>query len=291
MNFDIECVYVNIGLQQFVQVLQSTVEEALSSMTSTSGATDISMAKRFASVWIGVSGADGPNDIHTLISTLSPIFSIPPGNRLQVTNDAHLLASPLRMYQDLKSAVAVVAGTGSIVVSFTKDYEAVGHGPVPLKEITRVGGWGWILGDVGSGFEVGREAIREILMRADLASVNGPEVHPEDAEPPSLQSRILSHFNICSVPDIFGVIYAPDPPLADAAGFLSSSTPEMFPRERRLSTLTPLVFRSAFEDADELALTVVKRCAGGLAEQISLVLATPLSGYDIRRDHHINANK
>jgi len=266
-----------LGLQPFVSVLQSTVEKALSVATSESGPIDILTASRFASVWVGVSGVDSPNDIRTLTAALSSIFSIPPGNRLQVTNDAHLLASPLRMHRELKGAVAVIAGTGSIVVSFTKGDEvgSGGSGPAPLKEMARVGGWGWILGDIGSGFEVGREALREILARGDLASVSG---HPETATGSgnqSLQSRILSHFGISTVPDLFGVIYAPDPQPTGVSGTLTSPTTEALPRERRISTLTPLVFQSAFEDGDELALTVVKRCAGTLAHHIASVLASP----------------
>jgi len=262
-----------LGLEAFVKVLQTTVQKALYPATLPSGDVEsLPLYNKFASVWIGVSGVDSPNDVHTLTTALSPVFSIPSGNRLQVTNDANLLASPLNSHPELKSAVAIIAGTGSVVVSFARGEEQV-DGPTPLKEMARVGGWGWILGDVGSGFEIGRETIREILKRADRSTVEGFPVTSTD--PNSLQSRILSHFGITSVPDLFGVIYAPDPK-PDADGFNQHPT-SLVPRERRLSQITPLVFEAAFKDGDELALTVIRRCGVGFADIIASVLA-PTSG-------------
>ncbi|KAF8583835.1 hypothetical protein K439DRAFT_1411754 [Ramaria rubella] len=273
-----------LGLKLFIRELQATVEKALSSSDNLfSGGTDLSMVGRFTSVWIGVSGVDSPNDIQTLTAALSPMFDIPPGRRFQVTNDANLLASPLRSHPELQSAVAVIAGTGSVVISFSKteDQGSSGQGTTALfREMARVGGWGWILGDVGSGFEVGREAIREILTRADRLAVDG---YPAtDWNSKSLQSRILSHFGITTVPDLFGVIYAPDPLSASACSGDPSAHKEARPpeahstlslsRERRLSQLSPIVFQAAFEDKDELALTVLKRCAGNLAHIIASVL-------------------
>ncbi|KAF8526036.1 hypothetical protein BU17DRAFT_41342 [Hysterangium stoloniferum] len=261
-----------LGLQPFVKVLQSTVQNALHSATHPSGDIEsLTLNNKFASVWIGVSGADSPNDVHTLTTALSPVFSIPPGNRLQVTNDANLLASPLKSHPELKSAVAIIAGTGSVVVSFTRGEEQV-DGPTPLKEMARVAGWGWILGDVGSGFEIGRETIREILKRADRSTVEGlPATSPD---PDSLQSRVLSHFGVTSVPDLFGVIYAPDP-RPDADNNANQHPTSLVPRERRLSQITPLVFEAAFKNGDELALTVIRRCGEIFADIIASVLAPP----------------
>jgi hypothetical protein len=192
----------------------------------------------------------------------------------------------------LKSAVAVIAGTGSVVISFSRGdgHDSQTQGPTPFKEMARVGGWGWILGDIGSGFEVGRETIREILTRADQLAVYGQPPTTSSDSPRSLQSRVLEHFGVTVVPDLFGVLYSPDPVPPSLQTLLSKTTSDasltppphssateshptsLLPRERRLSQLTPLVFQAAFEDGDELALTVVQRCAGTLAHLIASVL-------------------
>jgi hypothetical protein len=46
-------------------------------------------------------------------------------------------------------------------------------------------------------------------------------------------------------------------------------------REKRLSSLAPLVFQAAFEDADPLALKVLRICAGILASEIIVLLGEP----------------
>lgn len=129
----------------------------------------------FAAIWAGCAGVDRPQDIADLTPLLSELFSIPssssppgcPGHssfipRLIIDNDTALLASPLHHHASLVgSAVVAIAGTGCIVVSFK---------PRPdggLECLGRAGGWGWLLGDEGSGFYIGREALRRILDGAD----------------------------------------------------------------------------------------------------------------------------
>lgn len=267
-----------LGLEAFVQVLQKTTQAALQvTVYPEHDPCSISPQGQFASVWIAVSGVDSPNDILSLNKALSPLFNIPPGNRLQITNDAHLLASPLNSHPELDHAVAVIAGTGSVVITFSKGVSE-DSGPAPLKEMARVGGWGWILGDLGSGFEIGKEAVREILARADTLSVQG-QVAGSISDPQSLQSRILAHFEITLVHDLFRVIYAPDPlPTMNGATHTDKRhSTALLVRERRLSQLPPIVFEAAFKHGDEVALTVVRRCANAFAQLIASTLR-PSSG-------------
>jgi predicted NBD/HSP70 family sugar kinase len=53
-------------------------------------------------------------------------------------------------------------------------------------------------------------------------------------------------------------------------------------REKRLSTLSPLVFEAAFTHGDPLALSVLRAVATGLADQIALMVRTT-DTQDIRR--------
>jgi len=224
--------------------------------------------------WVGVSGVDSPAAVETLTKALAPLLALPAAApHLIIANDTHLLASPLRLHSDIDTAVVTIAGTGSIAVSFR--IEQTGS----LQELGRVGGWGWLLGDEGSGYHVGREAIREILRRADRASlatttastasdVNTPVVISASPRP-TLQERIFSLFDITSPFDIFRVIYSPDPGQ-------DSTYPLTHPlskdRKHRIAQLTPIVFESAFTDGDELALTVLRISAGTLAIQIASLL-------------------
>jgi N-acetylmuramic acid 6-phosphate etherase len=61
---------------------------------------------------------------------------------------------------DIISAIVLVVGTGSVAMSYKrkgKEFERVG----------RVGGWGRLLGDEGSGYAIGREGIRRALKDCD----------------------------------------------------------------------------------------------------------------------------
>ena len=74
-----------------------------------------------------------------------------PGCRLSVVHDTRLVLAAA----GLDSGIALVAGTGSVA------YGRTANG----REAQR-GGWGWMLGDDGSGVWIAREAAREIMSRA-----------------------------------------------------------------------------------------------------------------------------
>ena len=213
----------------------------------------------FSAAWFGVSGADSPASIAKITPSLSALLAIPAGPRLVITNDTHLLAAPVRMYPDVSHAVTVIAGTGSNAVSFVEKDGVI-------EELARVGGWGWILGDEGGGFHVGRETIRQILMEEEKASIGA--LTPAES---NLRDRILERFGVKSVMEILGGVYLPDPPPNTGTSLL----PQDMTREKRLSSLCPLVFAAAFEDGDWLALRILGACASSLASQIAGLLAGP----------------
>ena len=59
----------------------------------------------------------------------------------------------------LEPAVAVIAGTGSAVLAGALDQGS-----------RRYGGWDYVLGDEGSGYALGREALRQVLLVAEGSS-------------------------------------------------------------------------------------------------------------------------
>jgi N-acetylglucosamine kinase-like BadF-type ATPase len=248
-----------LGLDAFLKciagITSSALSTALQSSVTITPATgpETSIAStppyNLRAAWLGVAGVDSPSAASLLLPHVSTLLSVPV-ERVIISNDTHLLAAPLRTLSDVRTAVAVVAGTGSTVVSFRE-----GTVNAPLEALARVGGWGWILGDEGGGFDVGRTAVRALLKQQDEGTTGVPVEHG------TLREKLLKNFGINEVMDLFGVLYAPD-----------STSP--LPRERRLSSLCPIVFEAAFEDGDSLAIGVVKDCAQKLAMQIIAVLRT-----------------
>ncbi|KAJ3514800.1 hypothetical protein NLJ89_g2156 [Agrocybe chaxingu] len=214
----------------------------------------------FEAAWFGVSGADSPIAIEKVALPLSKLLGLPNGPRLSVTHDSHLLAAPVRMHSDVTHAIVVIAGTGSVSVSF-KEVEG------GVEELGRVGGWGWLLGDEGSGFEVGRETLRHILTEFDKASVTASTV-PKS----SLINAIFEKFEIANIMEIFTKIYFQDPDPAPKVVPGEEKALRNLAREKRISSLPRLVFKAAFEDGDLLALKILKTTAGNLASQIAILL-------------------
>ena len=70
-----------------------------------------------------------------------------------------------------KEGVLIYAGTGAVAFTIGKNGETL-----------RIGGWGYLLGDEGAGYWMGREAIRAAMLFIDA------EVKPE---PKTLESQIL----------------------------------------------------------------------------------------------------
>lgn len=116
----------------------------------------------------------------------------------------------------------MIAGTGSVVVSFKK--KTLETGGQSITQLARAGGWGFMLGDDGAGFFAGREAVRQVLEKFEADSLWEPEEvdrhAPTPQSPPlvaeqkeTLTTLILAHFGLSSPDELFSVVYAPDPKL------------------------------------------------------------------------------
>ena len=100
-----------------------------------------------AQVYAGAGGIDTDDDAAALAALIAPHV---PGARITVVHDSRLLLAA----GGASTGVAVIAGTGS--AAWGKN----GRG-----EEARAGGWGYLLGDEGSGYWLGREAVRHSLRR------------------------------------------------------------------------------------------------------------------------------
>lgn len=86
----------------------------------------------------------------------------------------------------IDSVLVLVAGTGSIAMSYQRQGGA-------FERTGRIGGWGQLLGDDGSGYSLGREALRVALASSDtirLRKQAGKKSEPTN----ELSERIFDHF-------------------------------------------------------------------------------------------------
>ncbi|HXI95627.1 MAG TPA: BadF/BadG/BcrA/BcrD ATPase family protein [Candidatus Acidoferrum sp.] len=147
------------------------------------------------------------------------LVSLLPGCRISVVHDARLVLSAARVDE----GIALISGTGSV---------AYGRTAGGLE--ARAGGWGWQLGDDGSGAWIAREAARDVMRSADAGKALG-----------ELGNRLLAAVNARDTSELLGRLNANREPRAWAA-------------------MAKIVFETA--DKDARAHSIVLRAASALAE-------------------------
>jgi len=125
--------------------VEGTVRQLVAGVLQQAGAA----AEDVAALYLGLAGADRPQ----IKARLAAAFAGEWGERLLLDNDA--IAA---LYAGTWGApgVVLIAGTGSIAYAVT----AAG-------ERHRTGGWGYLLGDEGSGYDLGRRAAAAVMRASD----------------------------------------------------------------------------------------------------------------------------
>lgn len=170
-----------------------------------------------SAVAVGMAGVDLGEEAREVQAALGRIGCTAP---VVVVNDA-LIA--LRAGAGDKPGIVIISGTGSIVYGCNRAWQAA-----------RAGGWGHIIGDEGSGYWIGREALMAVVRAADG---RGPATE--------LTREVLAHFQIIDTAELRPIVYDRELPRMNVAA------------------LGPIVQR-AVELADTAATTIVERAADEL---------------------------
>lgn len=170
----------NIGVEKVRTRLESMVQE----LCCKSGAP-------LGRVCVGMSALDGPADERTLArftrGTLSP-------GQLDLQSDAFIA---LMGFTRGAPGMIVICGTGSMLLLV--DGQGVQHVS---------GGWGYLLGDAGSGYTLAREGVLAVIDACEGMGV-----------PTALEADACAFFSVASPRQIIDRIYAPDFTPDQLAGF------------------------------------------------------------------------
>lgn len=211
-----------VGELEVEKVLHRVMEDAL-------GERDI----RPAAICLGIAGVDREEDAEAVRGIMRRIgFK----TRTLVVNDA-LIA--LVAGAGERPGVVVVAGTGSIA------YGRDAHG-----RAARAGGWGYLLGDEGGGFWIGRAALTAVVRSFDG---RGPRT--------LLTDLVLSHMQLDSPPQLIHAIYV--------EGL----------HRYAISSIAPTV-QEAMDRGDAVAAEIVDRAAG----ELTAAAASVIRRLDMRGD-------
>lgn len=138
-------------------------------------------ARGAALVLAGSGGIDTSADAEALAALIRPHV---PHATVRVVHDSRLLLAA----GGAKTGVAVIAGTGSVA-----------WGTNDNGEEARAGGWGYLLGDEGSGYWLGREAVRYSLHRMNLG-----------LEPDALTASLLESTGLAEPAGLIAAFHSPE---------------------------------------------------------------------------------
>src|SRR5205814_4597970 len=160
------------------KVLHEAMEEAIGDRAITP-----------AAICLGIAGVDREDEARTVRAIMRRIGY---KSRVLVVNDA--LIALVAGARD-EPGVVIIAGTGSIV-----------YGRNAAGEAARAGGWGHIIGDEGSGYWIGREALAAVMRAADG---RGPDTR--------LAAQVLEYFNVADESRLPRIVYDREMPRMSVA--------------------------------------------------------------------------
>jgi N-acetylglucosamine kinase-like BadF-type ATPase len=135
---------------------------------------------RIDAVCAGLAGAERPRDRKTLRGAFQEIVS---AKKIFLETDAYIT---LIAATEGKPGLIVIAGTGSVAMGMNAQGERA-----------RAGGWGHIIGDEGSGYDIGRKA-----MVTALHSYDGR------IKKTILEERILQALTLRKMEDLISLVYS-----------------------------------------------------------------------------------
>lgn len=214
------------------------IDRALASILgAVNAASEARNVNEFLASRLGIAGTDRSQLRRELLASLPAFY----GDTAIISDAASALAGAT----GLKPGVVVIAGTGSIV-----------YGENHAGEHARAGGWGWRLGDEGSGYTIGSNAIMAALRAHD----------GRDLET-ALTAKILDYLSLGSIEDIVDWVYSPG-------------------REPRdIAHLVPLV-REAEAEGDETA----RRVIAGAGAELGLVAVAVIKRLGFRGEFPLSLN-
>ena len=167
--------YQSAGADAALAALEAAISAAVDSAGKVAGAKDFAIA----ALCLGMAGVDRPEDRAWISTWAQRRF---PNTQLRIANDAQLV---LAAGTPENTGIAVISGTGSMV------YAAGAQGIS-----ARAGGWGYLLGDEGSGYAVGLAGMRAV-------------VRAHDGRGPStlLTGLLLAHFGLSDASGLVGIVY------------------------------------------------------------------------------------
>jgi len=181
--------------------------------------------EKVETVFAGISGAGREETQHMVMKIIT--------NHLSSSTDIQVVPDSINaLYTGTfgKPGIVQIAGTGSITYGINKE-----------NEHRRVGGWGFLFGDTGSGYDLGRRAIIAVLEAEDSVG-----------ERTVLKELLFEYFHVQNARELIEKVYAAQSP------------------RREISSLSKIVFQ-AYKKNDLITVGFINEVVKNISSHIQSV--------------------
>ncbi|HLQ96574.1 MAG TPA: BadF/BadG/BcrA/BcrD ATPase family protein [Pseudogracilibacillus sp.] len=191
-------------------------------------------------IYMTLAGAGRVNDREKIFQSLTQL--LPENVEIMLDHDAK---GALAAGTAGESGIVLIAGTGSIAYAFP------GSDVPPF----RVGGWGYLLGDEGSGFDIGRKAVAAVMKAYDG---RGPAT--------KLTAFLLDHFEREYPDELISLIYGKE----DARSYIASAARLVFEAAEQQDSIAKEILTEAQSELLSLVYQAYRKLPGNAANMLVL---------------------
>lgn len=176
-----------VTMNKALEELQRVLNELLKPLSD--------RVNQLTSICLGMSGISSVEERQTVVSQLRSYFQ-----KRQLTVRIYMRSEAeisLMAVLERQYGILAISGTGSNTYGITKS-----------GQIYRVGGWGHLLGDEGSGYQIGLQTLKSVI-----------KSHEGIESPTAMSSLIMAAYPLEHITDLKSYIYQPAITKQDIASF------------------------------------------------------------------------
>lgn len=210
--------YLAVGEEEAKRSIHAAVQEALEKCHV--------QIPKFELAYLGIAGAGRPSGIKVIRRIIE---SLGVANNVVIDIDAPIALAGATA---CKPGVVVISGTGSIAFGVNKNGEQ-----------GRVGGWGYLLGDEGSGYDIARKGLVAAFRSYDGRGMQTVLLH-----------RLMARLGASNIDEILDCVYSDGMKVDDIA----SITPLAVDAAREGDKVSQKILSEAVEELSLAATTLIK---------------------------------
>jgi len=227
------------GAANFQQLGVEGVKKVCQDILTEMGKKFYLSATQIACWGVGLAGAGREHDRRIVVETIEALGF---AGRVIVQSDAYVALTGAFLG---KPGIVLICGTGSMSIGMNQK-----------GEIARTGGWGYLLGDEGSGYDIGRRALVAALKDFD-----------QRGSRTRLRSKLERYFGIATIDQIIPKIYSKE----IGKDQIAALAPIVFETASEGDLVAANIIDTVIVDMASLILSVAKKL--GFHEETPLVVA------------------